>query len=60
MASPLDVPRRPRWRDQEVNMAGIRVRPSTYNQTDRARIDKRLSISLDDKDTDPSDDDQSP
>jgi len=50
--TPLAVPRRPAWRDQEVNMAGVRVRPSTYNQTDRALIDQRLSKTHDDKDTD--------
>lgn len=57
MPSPLDMPVRQAWRDEIVNMTGILVRPSTYNDSDRALIDQRLSKHHDDKDNNYEDDD---
>ncbi|GJF07709.1 hypothetical protein [Pseudonocardia sp. D17] len=31
-----------RWRHEEIRVAGQRVRPATYNESDRALIDQRV------------------
>lgn len=59
MPSPLDMPSRPAWKDEIVNMAGILIRPSTYNDSDRALIDQRLSKHHDEKGNNDEHDDTS-
>lgn len=48
MATPLNVPRRPKWRYEPVTTVGRRIVPAIFNQNDRARIDERMNSKVHD------------
>ena len=60
MPTPLDVPPRPAWRYEPINLAGHRFAPATFNEHDRAQIHERrdLSKTHDDKATNDQHDDR--